>query len=78
MDGVAAKVAEEVDVLFEHGDMDARSRKQEAEHDSRGAAADDAACGLRGWRCGSRHCTSLETSMNIDVLWLDQDSWRVV
>src|SRR5262252_2454585 len=41
MDGVAAEVAQEVAVLLEHDDVDARAREQEAEHEPAGPAADD-------------------------------------
>ena len=36
MDGVAAKVAQEVGVLLEHDDVDAGARQQEAEHQPAG------------------------------------------
>ena len=35
MDGVAAKVAQEVGMLLEHDDVDAGARQQEAEHELR-------------------------------------------
>ena len=35
MNGVAAKVAQEVGVLLEHDDVDAGARQQEAEHHAR-------------------------------------------
>ena len=58
MDGVAAKVAEEVRVFFEEGDGDALARQKETEHDACGASADDAAGGFGGgwhrWEKGSR------------------------
>jgi hypothetical protein len=44
MDRVAAKIAEEVGVFFQHRDIDAGAREQEAEHHAgRTAAGDDAA-----------------------------------
>ncbi len=43
MDGVAAEVAEEVFVLFKDSDSDALTREKEAEHNTGGASADDAA-----------------------------------
>ena len=46
MDGVAAKIPEEVAVLFQHDDVDAGPREQKAEHHARGAAADDATAGV--------------------------------
>ena len=55
MDGVAAEVAEEVFVLFEHGDVDAGAGEEEAEHDAGGASADDAAGGLEGCGVGGCH-----------------------
>src|SRR6185312_8105380 len=42
MNGVAAEIAEEVAVLFEHGDVDTGAGQQIAQHDSSGAAAGDA------------------------------------
>ena len=42
MHGVAAKIAEEVGVLFQHHDIDAGAAEQIAEHHSGGPAADDA------------------------------------
>ena len=48
MDGVTAKVAEEVCVFFEDGDGNALTGEKEAEHDACRASADDAAgCGER-------------------------------
>ena len=46
MDGVAAEVAEEVGVLFEHGDGDAGAGEEIAEHDAGRASANDAAGGV--------------------------------
>src|SRR5205814_5790347 len=46
MDGVAAEIAQEVAVLFEHHDLHARTRQQEPQHHARGPAAHDAALGL--------------------------------
>ena len=48
MDGVAAEVAEEVFVFFEHGDVDAGAGEEEAEHDAGRASADDAGGGGEG------------------------------
>ena len=45
MDGVAAKVAQEIRVLLEHDDIDAGAREQEAEHHPGRSAAGDAASG---------------------------------
>ena len=46
MDGVAAKVAEEVGVFFKDGDGDAGAGEEVAEHDAGGTSADDADGGL--------------------------------
>ena len=40
--GVAAKIAKEVGVLFEHDGIDAGAPEQVAEHHAGGSAADDA------------------------------------
>ena len=50
MHRVAAEIAQEVAVLLEDDDIDARTRHQEAEHHAGGAAADDrrAGCGWSG------------------------------
>ena len=48
VDGVAAKVAEEVFVFFEDGDGDAGAGEEEAEHDAGRASADDADGGGEG------------------------------
>ena len=53
VDSVAAEVAEEVRVLFEHDHVDARAREQEAERHARGSAAGDAASRL------DEHCFPL-------------------
>jgi DNA-3-methyladenine glycosylase len=45
MNGVAAKVAQEIGMLLEHDDIDAGASEQETEHDSRRSAADNAAAG---------------------------------
>ncbi len=45
MDRVAAKIAQEVGVLFQHHDVDPGPRQQEAEHHARRPAADNAATG---------------------------------
>ena len=49
MDGVAAKIAEEIGVLLEHEHIDAGTREQEAQHHSRRTAADDAAANGKGF-----------------------------
>ena len=54
MDGVAAEIAQEVGVLFEDDDVDARAREQEAEHQPARTAADDAA--TRGDLFGRHSC----------------------
>ena len=43
MNRVAAEIAEEIGVLLQHHDMNARARQQESEHHPGGAAAGDAA-----------------------------------
>ena len=43
MDGIAAKIAKEVGVLFQHDDIDAGAREQKAEHHPGRSAAGDAA-----------------------------------
>ena len=53
MDGVAAKVAQEVGVLLEHDDVDAGARQQEAEHKPARPAADDTATGRNLFGCHS-------------------------
>ena len=45
MDGVAAKVAEEVFVLLEYSNGDALAREKDSEHDARRTTTDDAAGG---------------------------------
>ena len=42
MDGVAAEVAQEVGVLLQHHDVDARARQQQPQHHAGGPAANDA------------------------------------
>jgi hypothetical protein len=51
MDGVAAKVAEEIGVFFEDEDFDAGTGEEETEHHAGGSASDYAATGLGeiGW-----------------------------
>jgi hypothetical protein len=49
MDGIAAKVAEEVLVFFEHRDLDTLFGKKIGEHYARRAAADDATGGLQNF-----------------------------
>ena len=46
MNGVAAEIAQEVGVLFQHGDGDTGARQQEAEHHPGRSAAGDAAGGF--------------------------------
>ena len=48
MHGIAAKIAEEVGVLFQHHDIDAGASEQVTEHHAGRAAADDAATRLHG------------------------------
>ena len=43
MDRVAAKIAQEVGVLFEHKDVDPRAGEQKPQHHAGGATAGDAA-----------------------------------
>ena len=43
MDGVAAKIPQEIRMLFQHDDLDAGPRQQQAQHHPGGAAAHDAA-----------------------------------
>ena len=45
MDGVAAKIAQEVLVLLQHDHVDAGARQQQAEHHAGRTAADDRAGG---------------------------------
>ena len=46
MYGIAAKIAEEIGVLFQHDDLDPGPRQEETEHHpGRPAAGDDAFCG---------------------------------
>src|SRR5436190_10412814 len=56
MDGVAAEIAQEIRVLFQHGDVDAGPRQQQAEHHPGGAAAHHAAA--RGQRFGHLESSS--------------------
>ena len=49
MDGVAAEVAQEVLVLFQHDHVDAGPRQQEAEHHAGRPAAGDATGGVDGF-----------------------------
>src|SRR5438270_12834333 len=46
MDGIAAKVAQKVGVLFKNDDLDAAAGQQEPEDHSRGTASGDAALGI--------------------------------
>ena len=50
MDGVAAKIAQEIGVLFEHDHIDAGARQQEAQHHAGRSAAGDAATRREGFR----------------------------
>ena len=52
MDGVAAKVAQEIGVLLQHHDVDAGAGQQETEHHAGWAAAGDGAGGGNGLRHG--------------------------
>ena len=54
VDGVSTEVAEEIFVLFEHGDIDPGTGKKKAKHDSGRAAADYAACGFNDRHCAAR------------------------
>jgi len=46
MNSVAAEIAEEIDVFFEHDDVDPGAGEQESEHEPARSAADHAAtCG---------------------------------
>src|SRR5262249_52714379 len=47
MDRVAAKVSQEIGVLFEHDDINAHARQQEAQHHAGRASADYAAPGAQ-------------------------------
>ena len=53
MNGVAAKIAQEIAVLLEHDGVDAGACEQKSEHEPARSAADDAAtCGeLFGCHC---------------------------
>ena len=53
MDGVAAKVAQEVSMLLEHDNVDAGAREQEAEHEPAGSAADNTTTGGKSFGCHS-------------------------
>ena len=62
MDGVAAEIAEEVLVFFEHENFDAGASEQKSQHHTRRAAAHDATAGMNGFSAGRlffhgrRHC----------------------
>ncbi|GFO83305.1 MAG: hypothetical protein A49_29320 [Methyloceanibacter sp.] len=68
MDGVAAKIAEKILVLFEDGDLHARAREQKAEHDAGWTAAGNRALDsdrplplrVSHWRGGS-YCPSRQS-----------------
>ena len=47
MDRVAAKIAKEIPVPFQHNGLDTGARQQKPEHDSGRPATDDAACRLQ-------------------------------
>jgi hypothetical protein len=49
MNGVAAEVAVEVLVLFEHDDIDALAREEESEHNAGRSSAYDADCGVKSF-----------------------------
>ena len=49
MDRVAAEVAQEIGVLFQHDDVDAGAGQQKPEHHPGRTAADDATAGLHGF-----------------------------
>ena len=65
MDGIAAKVAEEIFVLFKDGDGDAGAGEEEAEHHAGGATADDAAGG--GVRIGGGGHVAVERSKRVEA-----------
>ena len=46
MDGIAAKIAEKIFMLFQNQDFNARSREQKSQHHPGGPAANDAATGV--------------------------------
>jgi hypothetical protein len=46
MDGVAAEVAQEIGVFFQHDDIDAGARKQQAQHHAGRTAPNNTACRL--------------------------------
>ena len=50
MDRVAAKIAQEIRVFFQHDDIDAGAREQEAEHHAGRTAANDATSGREMFR----------------------------
>ena len=50
MDRVAAKIAQEIRVFFQHHDIDAGAREQEAEHHAGRTAANDATSGRKIFR----------------------------
>ncbi|HXW28840.1 MAG TPA: hypothetical protein VEK55_05690, partial [Xanthobacteraceae bacterium] len=58
MDGIAAKVAQEIAMLLEHDDINASPRQKEAEHESTRAAAGDTAFG--GFACRSHTLVNLD------------------
>ena len=49
MHGVAAEIAQEIRVLFQHHDLDAGARQQKAQHHAGGTAADHAAGDGERW-----------------------------
>src|SRR5207248_7075788 len=50
VDGVAAEIAQEVGMFFEHDHVDAGARQQKAEHHAGGPAAGDAAVDVHAFR----------------------------
>ncbi len=62
MHGVAAKIAQEIGVLFQHRDLDAGAGQKKAEHHPGRPAADDTA--LLGERCVG-HCLPLDLSCSL-------------
>ena len=73
MHGVAAKIAKEIGMLFQHDDVDAGARQQEAKHHSGRAAAGDGAFG--GNRC-IRHAHNLRAATGCDKGTMRFIAWR--
>jgi hypothetical protein len=57
MDGVAAKITQEIGVFLEHVDLHAGARQQQAQHHARGATADNTAAPVNA-RCVHVPCAS--------------------